>query len=112
VPRDIDVWEINEAFASVTLSSIWMLGIDEDRGNINGGAIALGRGDLAQVGCDHLLQVGSAALAPRLLAGGRQPAQAEEDIDRSDKPALWERGLGNRRHALFKAPVVHRRAAR
>jgi acetyl-CoA C-acetyltransferase len=40
--EDIDVWEINEAFASVTLNSIRMLGIDEDRVNVNGGAVALG----------------------------------------------------------------------
>jgi acetyl-CoA C-acetyltransferase len=40
--EDIDVWEINEAFASVALNSIRMLGIDEDRVNVNGGAIALG----------------------------------------------------------------------
>ncbi len=39
---DIDIWEINEAFASVTLNSIRMLGIEEDRVNVNGGAIALG----------------------------------------------------------------------
>ena len=38
----IDLWEINEAFASVTLNSIRMLGIDEDKVNVNGGAIALG----------------------------------------------------------------------
>ena len=31
-PDDIDLWEINEAFASVTLNSIRMLGIDEDTG--------------------------------------------------------------------------------
>ncbi len=36
------MWEINEAFASVTLNSIRMLGIDEDRVNVNGGAVALG----------------------------------------------------------------------
>src|ERR1039458_7690006 len=41
-PEDIDIWEINEAFASVTLNSIRVLGIDEDRVNVNGGAIALG----------------------------------------------------------------------
>jgi acetyl-CoA C-acetyltransferase len=41
-PSDIDVWEINEAFASVTLNSIRMLGIDEERVNVNGGAVALG----------------------------------------------------------------------
>ncbi len=40
--EDIDLWEINEAFASVTLNSIRMLGIDENRVNVNGGAIALG----------------------------------------------------------------------
>jgi acetyl-CoA C-acetyltransferase len=40
--EDIDLWEINEAFASVTLNSIRMLGIDEDRVNVNGGAVALG----------------------------------------------------------------------
>jgi acetyl-CoA C-acetyltransferase len=39
---DVDLWEINEAFASVTLNSIRALGIDEDRVNVNGGAVALG----------------------------------------------------------------------
>jgi acetyl-CoA C-acetyltransferase len=39
---DIDVWEINEAFASVVLHSIRMLAIDENRVNVNGGAVALG----------------------------------------------------------------------
>ena len=41
-PEDIDLWEINEAFASVTLNSMRMLGIDEDKVNVNGGAVALG----------------------------------------------------------------------
>jgi acetyl-CoA C-acetyltransferase len=40
--EDIELWEINEAFASVALNSVRMLGIDEDRVNVNGGAIALG----------------------------------------------------------------------
>jgi acetyl-CoA C-acetyltransferase len=39
---DIDLWEINEAFASVTLNSIRLLGIEEERVNVNGGAVALG----------------------------------------------------------------------
>jgi len=39
---DIDLWEINEAFASVTLNSIRLLGIDEEKVNVNGGAVALG----------------------------------------------------------------------
>ena len=41
-PEDVDLWEINEAFASVTLNSMRMLGIDEDKVNVNGGAVALG----------------------------------------------------------------------
>jgi acetyl-CoA C-acetyltransferase len=41
-PEDVDLWEINEAFASVAINSMRMLGIDEDRVNVNGGAIALG----------------------------------------------------------------------
>jgi acetyl-CoA C-acetyltransferase len=40
--RDIDVVEINEAFASQTLACIRQLDIDESRVNPNGGAIALG----------------------------------------------------------------------
>jgi acetyl-CoA C-acetyltransferase len=41
-PSDVDLWEINEAFASVALNSVRMLGIDEEKVNVNGGAIALG----------------------------------------------------------------------
>jgi len=41
-PEDIDLWEINEAFASVAINSVRMLGVDEDKVNVNGGAIALG----------------------------------------------------------------------
>jgi acetyl-CoA C-acetyltransferase len=41
-PEDVDLWEINEAFASVALNSMRMLGVDEEQVNVNGGAIALG----------------------------------------------------------------------
>ena len=39
---DIDLWEINEAFATVPLQTARKLGIDPARINVNGGAIALG----------------------------------------------------------------------
>ncbi len=39
---DIDLWEINEAFAVVPLQTIRSLGIDPQKVNVNGGAIALG----------------------------------------------------------------------
>ena len=39
---DIDVWELNEAFAAQSLAVIRSLGISEDKVNLHGGAIALG----------------------------------------------------------------------
>jgi len=41
-PDDIDLWEINEAFASVPIISSRRLDIDPNCVNVNGGAIALG----------------------------------------------------------------------
>jgi acetyl-CoA C-acetyltransferase len=40
--RDVDLWEINEAFAAIPLDTMQQLGIDDSRVNVNGGAIALG----------------------------------------------------------------------
>ncbi len=39
---DIKLWEINEAFAAVTLTSIQVLGIDQEAVNVNGGSVAIG----------------------------------------------------------------------
>jgi acetyl-CoA C-acetyltransferase len=65
-PGDIDVWEINEAFASVTLNSIRMLGIDEERVNVNGGAVALGH----PIGASGARILGSLVLELRRRGGG------------------------------------------
>jgi acetyl-CoA C-acetyltransferase len=65
-PGDIDVWEINEAFASVTLNSIRMLGIDEDRVNVNGGAVALGH----PIGASGARILGSIVYELRRRGGG------------------------------------------
>jgi acetyl-CoA C-acetyltransferase len=40
--EDIDLYEVNEAFASVPMAWLQVLGADPDRLNVNGGAIALG----------------------------------------------------------------------
>jgi acetyl-CoA C-acetyltransferase len=39
---DIDLWELNEAFASQCLYSRDKLGIDPEKYNVNGGSIAIG----------------------------------------------------------------------
>jgi acetyl-CoA C-acetyltransferase len=41
-PEEVDLWEINEAFAVVVLYAMKELGIDRRRVNLHGGAIALG----------------------------------------------------------------------
>jgi len=40
--RDIDLWELNEAFASVVLRYMQAMNIPHDKMNVNGGAIAMG----------------------------------------------------------------------
>jgi acetyl-CoA C-acetyltransferase len=64
---DIDLWEINEAFASVTLNSIRMLEIDEEKVNVNGGAVALGH----PIGASGARILGSLALELRRRGGGK-----------------------------------------
>ncbi len=64
--EDIDLWEINEAFASVTLNSMRMLGIDEDKVNVNGGAVALGY----PIGASGARILGSLVLELRRRGGG------------------------------------------
>ncbi len=48
--RDVDLWEINEAFAVVPMKTARDLGLDMDRVNVNGGAIAMGH-PLGATGC-------------------------------------------------------------
>jgi acetyl-CoA C-acetyltransferase len=49
-PGDIDLWEINEAFAVVPMKTARDLGVGLDRVNVNGGAIAMGH-PLGATGC-------------------------------------------------------------
>lgn len=59
---DIDLWELNEAFASQALYCRDRLGIDNDRLNVNGGAIALG----------HPFGMTGARMTGHLLLEGRR----------------------------------------
>jgi acetyl-CoA C-acetyltransferase len=65
--EEIDLWEINEAFASVTLNSIRVLGIDENRVNVNGGAVALGH----PIGASGARILGALVYELRRRGGGR-----------------------------------------
>jgi acetyl-CoA C-acetyltransferase len=76
--RDIDLWEINEAFAVVPLQTMRTLGIDHDRVNVNGGAIALGHplgatgAILLGTALDELERRGLATALVTLCIGGGQ----------------------------------------
>jgi acetyl-CoA C-acetyltransferase len=63
---DIDLFEINEAFASVAVNSMRMLGIDDSKVNVNGGAIALGH----PIGASGARIIGSLAHELRRRGGG------------------------------------------
>jgi len=64
--EDIDLFEINEAFASVAINSLRMLEVDESKVNVNGGAIALGH----PIGASGARILGSLVLELRRRGGG------------------------------------------
>ena len=73
---DIDLWEINEAFAVVPMKTARDLGVSLDRVNVNGGAIAMGH-PLGATGCiilgtllDELERRGLATGCATLCVGG------------------------------------------
>ena len=59
---DIDLWELNEAFASQTLYCMDKLGLDPAKTNVNGGAISIG----------HPYGMTGARLTGHLLIEGRR----------------------------------------
>jgi acetyl-CoA C-acetyltransferase len=76
--KDVDLFEINEAFAAVGLASADDLGIDEDKINVNGGAIALGHPvgmsgtRVALTALSELRRRGGGVAAVALCGGGGQ----------------------------------------
>jgi acetyl-CoA C-acetyltransferase len=84
-PRDIDLWEVNEAFAVVVEKFIRDLDIDRDKINVNGGAIALGH----PIGATGAILIGTVldelerrdlkrGLVTMCAAGGMAPAMIIE----------------------------------
>jgi acetyl-CoA C-acetyltransferase len=74
--KDIDLWEINEAFAVVPLQTMRTLGVDPARVNVNGGAIALGHplgatgAILLGTALDELERTGKSTALITLCIGG------------------------------------------
>lgn len=86
-PNDIDLWEVNEAFAVVVEKFIRDLNIDRDKINVNGGAIALGH----PIGATGAILIGTVldelerrglkrGLITMCAAGGMAPAMIIERV--------------------------------
>jgi acetyl-CoA C-acetyltransferase len=84
-PNDIDLFEVNEAFAVVAMIAQRELGIDHDRLNVNGGACALGH-PIGASGARILATLlsalqargGKRGLASLCIGGGEATAMAVE----------------------------------
>ena len=85
--NDIDLWEVNEAFAVVVEKFIRDLNIDRDKINVNGGAIALGH----PIGATGAILIGTVldelerrdlkrGLITMCAAGGMAPAMIIERV--------------------------------
>ena len=103
---DIGVIELNEAFAAQVVAVVRRLGLDEERTNVNGGAIALGH-PLGATGAKLTVQMlselarreeryglvtmcvggGQGAAGVIEWLGGRQPAAAQEQIEEMEEAA-------------------------
>jgi acetyl-CoA C-acetyltransferase len=82
---DVDLWEVNEAFAVVAMAALHEIGIPHDRLNVNGGACALGHpigasGARIIVTLIHALQQrgGKKGIASLCIGGGEATAMAIE----------------------------------
>jgi acetyl-CoA C-acetyltransferase len=84
---DIDLWEINEAFAAVSEKFIRDLELDRERVNVNGGAMALGH----PIGATGAMLIGTLVdelersgkrlgLVTMCASGGMAPAMIVERI--------------------------------
>jgi acetyl-CoA C-acetyltransferase len=84
-PDDVDLYEINEAFAVVTMAAMQDLGISHDKVNVNGGACALGH-PIGATGCRisvtllHALKARGLkrGIASQCIGGGEATAVAYE----------------------------------
>ena len=84
-PDDVDLYEINEAFAVVTMAAMQELGISHDKVNVNGGACALGH-PIGATGCRisvtllHALKARGLkrGIASQCIGGGEATAVAYE----------------------------------
>ena len=84
---DIDLWEINEAFAGQAVACVKELGLDVDKVNVNGGAVGLGH-PLAATGTRLTLTLahqlkrsgGKYGIATACIGGGQGIALVIESL--------------------------------
>jgi acetyl-CoA C-acetyltransferase len=94
---DLDLLEINEAFAAVSLVSVAELGVDPERVNVNGGAIALGH-PVGMSGARIVLHLalelqrrGGGVGAARLVWRRRSGRRVSSSASRSPRSPWWSK---------------------
>jgi len=117
-PKDIDLQEINEAFAVVTMTTMKDLGLDHARVNVNGGAVSLGH----PIGCSgarilvtllHAMKrldkkTGCASLC---IGGGEAVAVVVNSSSRANSIATACRGQGPASRCRWRTPPPARAAS-
>ena len=119
-PADVDLFEINEAFASVALQSMRDLDIDDENVNVNGGAISMGHpvgASGARIALHLALELGrrgGGLGAAGLCGGGGQGEALLLHVPLPDTPTSTEDKRGLRQHGRHDRPgrPGHRRCPR
>ena len=111
-PGDIDLYEVNEAFAAVVLRFADAVGVPMDRINVNGGAIALGHplgmsgARLVQTAVHELHRRGARyALAVDLICTGQRTGELREEVTFVDVE-LWGKQAETAKQYLSKGRPV------
>ena len=92
--RDVDLFELNEAFAVQAIAVIEQLGLDPAKTNVNGGAVALG----------HPIGASGARILVTLLY-----EMARRNASAASQPSAWgreRRGAGGRELRTWTATAV------
>ena len=107
--KDVDLYEINEAFAAVPMAAIKDLGLDHQKVNVNGGACALGH-PIGATGARILTTLLYALRGARQEARHRQPVhrRRRSDGDRHRTDVNCRQPIRRRRRAASRAITLNR----
>ncbi len=102
---DVDLWEVNEAFACVAMFAMKDLGIPHEKINVHGGATALGH-PIGASGTRILVTLINALKQKGLQARRREPVHRRRRSDRGCGGARLKTGIRDRGALLLKGGLL------